>query len=181
MVAEIGMSEFLLVVTLLCLVVVPIAAIAFFRSGKAYENLGKGAWSIDREEPAEPGAAPPPEDPAEREAEVRQMVEAAAYRRRQRGEGHPDVETETARLLGIDPDSEDHLAKSGSDDDEPEDEEPGREPDAPEPDRPGAGEAAAIREEIRQLVVANNERRVRRGDPPLQVEPEVERRLRDWT
>lgn len=36
-----------------------------------------------------------------------------------------------------------------------------------------------LREEVRTLVVADNERRQRRGEPPLEVEPEVERRLRE--
>jgi hypothetical protein len=36
-----------------------------------------------------------------------------------------------------------------------------------------------LREEVRTLVVADNERRQRRGQEPLEVEPEVERRLRE--
>jgi hypothetical protein len=36
-----------------------------------------------------------------------------------------------------------------------------------------------LREEVRSLVVATNERRARRGEPPLDVEAEVERRLRE--
>ena len=38
----------------------------------------------------------------------------------------------------------------------------------------------ALREEVRQLVVARNERRVRRGEEPLDVEAEVERQLREF-
>ena len=38
---------------------------------------------------------------------------------------------------------------------------------------------AALREEVRQLVVARNERRAKRGEPPLDVEAEVDRQLRD--
>jgi hypothetical protein len=30
-------------------------------------------------------------------------------------------------------------------------------------------------------VVANNERRARRGEEPLDVETEVEKRIREWT
>ncbi|MGE5636154.1 MAG: hypothetical protein ACM3UV_04330 [Nocardioidaceae bacterium] len=37
---------------------------------------------------------------------------------------------------------------------------------------------AALAEEVRQLIVAANERRARQGEPPLDVEDEVERRLR---
>jgi hypothetical protein len=35
----------------------------------------------------------------------------------------------------------------------------------------------ALREEIRQLVVARNHRRVRAGKPPLDVEAEIEREI----
>ena len=38
---------------------------------------------------------------------------------------------------------------------------------------------AGLRDEVRQLVVARNARRARRGEPPLDVEPEVERQLRE--
>ncbi len=38
---------------------------------------------------------------------------------------------------------------------------------------------AGLREEVRQLVVARNERRARQGKEPLDVEAEVERQLRD--
>jgi hypothetical protein len=37
----------------------------------------------------------------------------------------------------------------------------------------------ALRAEVRQLVRARNARRARRGQPPLDVEAEVERQLRD--
>jgi hypothetical protein len=36
-----------------------------------------------------------------------------------------------------------------------------------------------LREEVRQLVIARNERRLRQGKEPLDVEVEVERQLRD--
>jgi hypothetical protein len=38
---------------------------------------------------------------------------------------------------------------------------------------------AGLRDEVRQLVIARNERRVRQGKEPLDVEPEVDRQLRD--
>jgi hypothetical protein len=43
----------------------------------------------------------------------------------------------------------------------------------------GAGDDPALREEVRQLVVARNERRARQGRPPLEVEAEVDRQLRE--
>jgi hypothetical protein len=43
----------------------------------------------------------------------------------------------------------------------------------------GARHDEALRLEIRQLVIARNERRMARGEPPLDVEAEVERQLAD--
>lgn len=37
----------------------------------------------------------------------------------------------------------------------------------------------SLRDEVRQLVVARNERRLRQGKEPLDVEEEVDRQLRD--
>ena len=43
----------------------------------------------------------------------------------------------------------------------------------------GGGHDPALREEVRQLVIARNERRLRQGKEPLDVDTEVERQLRD--
>ena len=43
---------------------------------------------------------------------------------------------------------------------------------------PGTGDPA-LREEVRQLVIARNERRLRQGKEPLDVEAEIDRQLRD--
>ena len=177
MATDIGASELKLVLILLCLVVIPIALVAFARSGKGLESLGKGPWSIDREAPRAAGEGPAA-DPAEREAEVRQMVEAADFRRRNRGEGQLDVAAETDRLLGIAPEDGpnpgDPLAGDGRA------ERTGR-GEAAAADEAAGGDPGSVRSEIRQLVVANNERRERRGEAPLDVEAEVERRLREWS
>jgi hypothetical protein len=45
--------------------------------------------------------------------------------------------------------------------------------------RPQVPKDAALREEVRQLVVARNERRARQGKPPLDVEEEIDRQLRE--
>ena len=45
--------------------------------------------------------------------------------------------------------------------------------------RAGRRRRSALREEVRQLVVARNERRARQGKPPLDVEAEVDRELRE--
>ncbi len=78
------------------------------------------------------------------------MLEAKAYRQSARGETPIDVEAELERLL----------AEAAS---------------AP---APAAGDAE-LREEVRQLVVARNDRRQRQGKEPLDVEAEVARQLRD--
>lgn len=157
----VGPSELSTLLIVLCVVAVPIAAIAFARSGKGYDELGKGTFSIDREAPTPPGSAPAPIGEAEHEEEVRQMVEASAYRRRQRGEDDLDVQAEIDRVLGVE--------ESGD-----------VEPD-PAPAGPGSLTEDPVRQEIRQLVIANNERRKRRGEDPLDVESEVDRRLREWS
>ena len=55
-------SELMLVLILLCVVVVPIAAVAFARSGKAYDEIGKGRFAVDFDQSSE----------AEHHEEVRQ-------------------------------------------------------------------------------------------------------------
>ncbi len=144
----VGAGELSLVLLLLVAVAVPVAAVAFARSGKGLDDLGKGAFAVDFDES--------PKD--DRGDEVRQLVEARAWRRQNRGEDPGDVEAEIERLLALDP------------------------TDAPDPAIPaevpgGEDELFGLREEIRQVVVANNERRERRGEEPLEVEAEIERRL----
>jgi hypothetical protein len=141
------------------LIVVPVAGVAFARSGKALEELGKGRFSIDRDDDL--GSGMTAADSAERAEheraeEVRQMIEAADFRSRARGEGRVDVEREIERLMAG--------------------EVPAEPPAAEVPPAPESG----LRAEIRQLVVANNERRARRGEAPLDVESEVDRRLEEW-
>ncbi len=78
------------------------------------------------------------------------MLEAKASRRERRGEVPIDVEAETARLLS-----------------------PAEETDV------AARQDAALRAEVRQLVVSRNERRMRKGLEPLDVEAETGRELAD--
>lgn len=160
-----GPAAFSLVLLLLIAIVVPVAAIAFARSGKVWDELGKGTFAIDLDEGAE----------EDRDDEVRQMVEARAWRRETRGENPGDVEAEIERLLALDPAEPVEACGAGI-----------REPDGSKGgDTPGPAPAeddlGQIREEIRQVVVANNERRERRGEKPLEVEAEVERRVRELT
>lgn len=157
----VGASEFDLVLLLTILIVVPVAGVAFARSGKALENLGKGRFAIDRDDDS-PGAPKTAEVAGqERAEEVRQMLEAADFRSRARGDGRMDVEGELERLM-TQPDA--WIEAEGDS----------------ESGGPSSGEGD-LREEIRQLVVANNERRTRRGEDPLDIDEEIEKRLRDWS
>ena len=72
-------------------VVVGVAAVAavwaLITSGGAYDDIGGGRMAIDRES-----------TPAEREAEIRQMLEARNTRRAARGEAVQDVDAELRAL-----------------------------------------------------------------------------------
>jgi hypothetical protein len=140
------------VLVLITVLVAPIAAIVFARSGPAWKSIGKGPLAIEPEapEPTRPGAPPAPVDKAAQAAEVRQMLAAKAERQRRRGEQPVDVEAEAARLLAA--------------------------IETPSPDETIAAE---LRAEVRQLVLARNERRRRQGLHPLNVEAETERQLQD--
>jgi hypothetical protein len=131
------------------------AAIAFAGAGRVYGQIGKGAFSLDA--PDRPPSGPAPGTPAadaEARAEIRQLVEAKSARREARGEAPLDVEAEIDALTG--------RGQGGSG------------------GGTGTGDVdPALREEVRQLVVARNERRARQGKPPLDVEAEVDRELRD--
>lgn len=138
-------------------VAVPVAAIAFAAAGPGLRRLGKGRFAVEYESdldqrgPRDTAAAATEEGSAGvREAEIRQLVEAKAYRQRRRGERPVDVDSEVGRLL-----------ENMSD------------------ERPAGGPTGdeELAAEVRQLVVAHNERRARRGEEPLDVEAEVERRL----
>lgn len=88
-------GQVILVVTLL---VAPIAAIAFAGSGSVYREIGKGAFGMDHEEPGPGDDLNTAMGKAAQQAEIRQMLEAKAYRQRERGETPIDVEAEMRRL-----------------------------------------------------------------------------------
>jgi hypothetical protein len=94
------------VLILITLIVLPIAAVAFARSGKAWRGIGRGPYAIDPDlPPRSMRRMPSPVSMATKEAEVRQMVEAKAYVRSQRGDEPLDVEAEVERrvvdLIGL--------------------------------------------------------------------------------
>jgi hypothetical protein len=76
-----------------------VAVITLAGTPKAYQGIGRGAFSLD--EPDTPKGPQPgsPAARAEAEAEVRQMVEAKSARRVARGEEPLDVEAEVERQL----------------------------------------------------------------------------------
>ena len=86
-------------ILVIVLVAIPIAALSFAGAGAAFRQIGKGPLSIDHDMPQKGAGAPAPTSPALREAEIRQFLEAKAYRQDQRGEEPLDVETELERLL----------------------------------------------------------------------------------
>jgi hypothetical protein len=136
------------VLVLITLAVVPIAAVAFARSGGAWGRVGKGAFGIEAE-PAPRKSPPAHVERALQEAEARQMIEARSYRRVRDG-GAPLAGGGGGRGL---------LA-------------------APARGAPAADDE--LREEVRRLVVVRNERRLRQGEKPLDVEAETERQLADF-
>jgi hypothetical protein len=128
-------------------VVAPAIGFGLKRLTGGWNSYGGGTFAILKEEPPRGLEAPAPIDPAIQAAEVRQMLEAKAERRRERGGPEIDVEAESARLL------------------------------AAAAEAPAAARDEALRAEVRQLVVARNERRRRQGLEPLDVEAETTRQL----
>src|SRR5918994_6747444 len=83
------------------IVAIPFALLTFVLGARqALSQIGKGPLSIEQELPQKSGGpAPSPVSAEVREAEVRQMVEAKAYRQAARGEEPLDVEAEVQRLM----------------------------------------------------------------------------------
>jgi len=141
------------VILIIVFAAIPIAAFAFIAgAGNALRQVGKGDFSVEfesdmpqklRDTDAEAA------DLEEREDEIRQLLEAKAYRQESRGEQPIDIDSELDRLL-----SQESSTQRPADD-------------------------AGLREEVRQLVVARNARRERQGKDPLDVDAEVERQLRE--
>lgn len=165
--SAISAGAFPLMLLLLVAIVVPVAAIAFSRSGRGLDELGRGRFAVDFEDAGS----------EDREEELRQLVEARAWRRRRRGEDPGDVEAEIARILALDPEG-DPVATSP-------DAEAGHAAGSP-PSGDGASVGPTeldpvLREEIRQVVVARNESLRRRGMPPLDIDAEIDRLASELT
>lgn len=130
-----------------------VGLIGMLTKSDVYDQIGAGGLStgdgyggMGSQVPAVGSAA----ERAEREAEIRQMLQARNERLQRRGESPLDIDAELARLLQA-PAGEESIGAGKHD--------------------PG------LVEEVRQLVIARNERRARRGEEPLDVESEVQRTL----
>jgi hypothetical protein len=153
---------FVIVVAAVAIVGILGAVIALFVSHGTWESLGSDRLLMesDLRDPRAPGPRPAaaaraagPSDPAaiaERDEEIRQMLDARNRRRRRLGQAELDVEAELTRLTRV-----------------------------PAPSATETGETLdpELLAEIRQLVVARNHRRTRRGEPPLDVEAEIARQI----
>ncbi len=142
------------VILIIVFAAIPIAAIAFIaNAGNAFKSIGKGGLSVEFESDNPHGlidSGAGENEAAVNEAELRQMLEAKAYRQQARGETPLDVDEELAKALT----------------------------EQRSPAAPSSGDPQ-LREEVRQLVVARNQRRARQGKEPLDVDAEVERQLQE--
>jgi hypothetical protein len=88
------------VLALITVIVLPVAAVAFARSGSLWREIGRGPFAIDQDLPPRAAGRPAaPVDPAIQAAEARQMLQARSYRLERRGEAPLDVEAEVRELL----------------------------------------------------------------------------------
>ena len=98
-------STFNVVIWVVCVLAVLIALGALIFSRKTWEDFGKGHFVLDRD--SHDSAARPASGAgaavAERDMEIRQLLEARNERRARRGEPPVDVEQELSRLTATAP------------------------------------------------------------------------------
>ena len=90
------------VILIIVFTTIPIALLTFVLGAKnALDQVGKGQFSVEYESdlPSKITDSDAEAGPAAREDEIRQLLEAKAYRQRTRGEKPVDVDTELNRLL----------------------------------------------------------------------------------
>jgi hypothetical protein len=91
------------VILIIVAIAIPLGLLSFvLGAGNAFDEIGKGPFAMDHDPVAskEPAA---PITPAVREAEIRQMLEAKAYRQSSRGQTPLDVDAELSKLLASAP------------------------------------------------------------------------------
>jgi len=101
-------------IVLFVVVILGIAAAgyAITGSGELYKRIGRGGFSMDREDDHPRRARTAAVSRAEADLEIRQMLEARNARREARGEEPLDVEAEIARLTApapVDPELESEI------------------------------------------------------------------------
>lgn len=142
-----AMEPFTFVVVGAVVLFVLVGVGSFLAGGSLYDKIGEGGLTSG---PSAGPSSPPGNSAmakAERELEIRQMLQARSDRQVRRGGPALDIDAELALL-----------------------EEPAGATSHGKHD-------VALTEEVRQLVIARNERRVRSGEEPMDVEVEVERTL----
>jgi len=90
------------VILIVVFAAIPVAFIAFVMgAGKALDQIGKGQFAVEFESdlPERITDDSGRVSSESREAEIRQLLEAKAYRRRERGESPLDVEAELKKLM----------------------------------------------------------------------------------
>jgi hypothetical protein len=91
-------DPFLIVVIGVSVLAIVGAVIALATSGGSYDRIGRGGLSIGEDRPAASRAPARPVSAAERDAEIRQLLEARNARRAARGEAPLDIEAELHAL-----------------------------------------------------------------------------------
>jgi hypothetical protein len=88
------------VILVIVLAAIPIGALSFALSGTAFKQIGKGQFSVQFEDdlPQKLTDSDSDASAAVRDEELRQLLEAKAYRQRARGEDPLDVEDEMQRI-----------------------------------------------------------------------------------
>jgi hypothetical protein len=138
------MEPFTVVVVGAVVLFVLVGVGSFLAGGSLYDKIGEGGLSMGQ------GGGPPPNSPlaqAQREQEIRQMLQARSDRQVRKGGAALDIDAELALL------------------------------EEPTDGTPVGKHDVGLTEEVRQLVTARNERRVRSGEEPMDVESEVQRTL----
>ena len=90
------------VILIIVFATIPIALLTFvLGAGNALKEIGKGPLSVEFESdlPQRVTDDDASASPAAREAEIRQLLQAKAYRQRQRGEEPLDVDEEMRKML----------------------------------------------------------------------------------
>lgn len=87
------------VILIIVATAIPLGLLSFVLGARnAFDEIGKGPFAMHHD-PTASGQPAPTTTPAAREAEIRQMLEAKAYRQTTRGQEPLDVDAELARLL----------------------------------------------------------------------------------